>query len=171
MRGKDIDTTAGCATARITPAHAGKSHAVRGGKGVDGDHPRPCGEKYAHVRIRQRGRGSPPPMRGKVKKEPPRRGAVRITPAHAGKSSHTLTNASNTQDHPRPCGEKSHRKRCKLYGKGSPPPMRGKGQSHAICPEGAGITPAHAGKSASLFNGIAMIGDHPRPCGEKRDNE
>ena len=29
------------------------------------------------------------------------------------------------------------------------------------------ITPAYAGKSAILFRGFFILGDHPRLCGEK----
>ena len=50
---------------------------------------------------------------------------------------------------------------------GSPPRMRGKVNAHRHEPDGAGITPAHAGKSAADMVGWMPMGDHPRACGEK----
>ena len=45
--------------------------------------------------------------------------------------------------------------------------MRGKALVQLRHYAHAGITPAHAGKSAPAFRPIAWTGDHPRPCGEK----
>ena len=50
---------------------------------------------------------------------------------------------------------------------GSPPRMRGKDGDVVAQPAGAGITPAHAGKSSGKGVGYQLAGDHPRACGEK----
>ena len=53
--------------------------------------------------------GSPPPMRGKVKKTYISILASRITPAHAGKRQKDRHPHCGAEDHPRPCGEKCRR--------------------------------------------------------------
>ena len=50
-------------------------------------------------------------------------------------------------DHPRLCGEKVSVTMRKLLGLGSPPPMRGKGNSAVKAFQKFRITPAYAGKS------------------------
>ena len=50
---------------------------------------------------------------------------------------------------------------------GSPPPMRGKARRTIYAVACAGITPAHAGKSAFCEASSSRSQDHPRPCGEK----
>ena len=45
--------------------------------------------------------------------------------------------------------------------------MRGKGRRVPLKPGGAGITPAHAGKSMRRRRIKNRVKDHPRPCGEK----
>ena len=111
-----------------------------------------------------------------------------ITPAHAGKRSassplpfypwdhprpcgekFTLREypPPGNKDHPRPCGEKSRRAARLVRVQGSPPPMRGKGSPPGTFCAGAGITPAHAGKSKSDALSCLYLRDHPRPCGEK----
>ena len=108
MRGKVGVILSSPVCVRITPAHAGKSHAVKVHLHRNGDHPRPCGEKITARGLAQNMRGSPPPMRGKdgffgvgdVKN--------RITPAHAGKRFIYSEVADVLEDHPRPCGEKQY---------------------------------------------------------------
>ena len=50
---------------------------------------------------------------------------------------------------------------------GSPPHMRGKGDSVHAKISFYGITPAHAGKRARPQHDESPEGDHPRTCGEK----
>ena len=147
MRGKDIEWNRGFPNVRITPAYAGKSSIVSPSSAVDWDHPRLCGEKFQKNRRSPCYKGSPPPMRGKVKCSPSKLYPKRITPAYAGKSRRITSSFSSMRDHPRLCGEKlaNHSKAKRLAG--SPPPMRGKVLPTfprlALC----GITPAYAGKS------------------------
>ena len=86
MRGKRTQVCAMEIWERITPAHAGKTHCkAEMGKEWQ-DHPRPCGENFLHPGNLFVIGGSPPPMRGKLKKPQMDDFANRITPAHAGKT-------------------------------------------------------------------------------------
>ena len=71
----------------------------------------------------------------------------RITPAYAGKSGLKGKPLLAREDHPRLCGEKFRHARWNASGRGSPPPMRGKGDWKQWAKAAAGITPAYAGKS------------------------
>ena len=57
---------------------------------------------------------------------------IRITPAYAGKSIDEVYNVIGYKDHPRLCGEKRQPVSDSLVRKGSPPPMRGKGQMQKL---------------------------------------
>ena len=65
-------------------------------------------------------------MRGKVSLVDFIRSRLGITPAHAGKSSYSLSERCIKEDHPRTCGEKDLEKRQAVILIGSPPHMRGK---------------------------------------------
>ena len=87
MRGKESWTLHPALFFGITPAYAGKSNLVDVGKDVLEDHPRLCGEKALAKSVSSAILGSPPPMRGKVKKKCGNSYFDRITPAYAGKRS------------------------------------------------------------------------------------
>ena len=106
-------------------------------------------------------------MRGKVPIHDTVFFHVGITPAYAGKSMELSSNIMVSKDHPRLCGEKASTKAWELWGTGSPPPMRGKGQNSTVFVESEGITPAYAGKSSRIANIRAASEDNPRLCGEK----
>ena len=106
-------------------------------------------------------------MRGKAAWSRRRADDTRITPAHAGKRSIGTQTCFLTWDHPRPCGEKLYAARLIVVVGGSPPPMRGKGRFGVWHPVELRITPAHAGKSESVYKHFKQYKDHPRPCGEK----
>ena len=106
MRGKDVYTPSFTAVLRITPAYAGKRQITVHSVCSSQDHPRLCGEKSSMVHRPCKKTGSPPPMRGKVKKEIKKIQEQRITPAYAGKSFRRLSDLFSVQDHPRLCGEK-----------------------------------------------------------------
>ena len=86
-------------------------------------------------------------MRGKVVYLVTNTLGIRITPAYAGKSLLCSTKRLYNKDHPRLCGEKLKHMIKNTGGKGSPPPMRGKGLRETVYQIGDGITPAYAGKS------------------------
>ena len=147
MRGKGNVQGPELSTARITPAHAGKSrcHTLRFSRWWD--HPRTCGEKM-HMLL------CVPAAYG-------------ITPAHAGKRKPAPDERSILEDHPRTCGEKLARFSERMGKKGSPPHMRGKVNLSQKPMRGGRITPAHAGKSTSHRVCRIHSVDHPRTCGEK----
>ena len=167
MRGKDQSVRTATNCLRITPAYAGKSQFGSPIQFQSKDHPRLCGEKFGRIPENSTIQGSPPPMRGKVVPSTPKRKTIRITPAYAGKSFlHEFYNFFD-KDHPRLCGEKVPEILPFSSVVGSPPPMRGKAGQPSKRIDGAGITPAYAGKS-HLYGIITVeVRDHPRLCGEK----
>ena len=149
MRGKAGQFVDYVQCTRITPAYAGK----RLYKIVDfflyTDHPRLCGEKRNPRVSHDHGKGSPPPMRGKVQTAFTFLIDTGITPAYAGKSALRASWQCLLEDHPRLCGEKFSVVKKVLSGDGSPPPMRGKGSKSCAMLKPPRITPAYAGKSFS----------------------
>ena len=93
--------------------------------------------------------------------------APRITPAHAGRSVSRMPAWPCCKDHPRACGEKLRKTGISSAHPGSPPRMRGEGESKGAAAPAPGITPAHAGRSRSLSSLRLVQRDHPRACGEK----
>ena len=106
-------------------------------------------------------------MRGKVTAGSPLVNDVGITPAYAGKSHHFCGLICGQGDHPRLCGEKAFPVDVQLSRTGSPPPMRGKGNTGREKYQCIGITPAYAGKSLTNVPIRYILKDHPRLCGEK----
>ena len=129
MRGKANQPQKGGAAMRITPAYAGKSFCISLQVHYGWDHPRICGEKPAGEEPTFCPKGSPPRMRGKVKRQ--------------------QATAPPGQDHPCVCGEKYRMKPNRVCGLGSPPRMRGKGRTDRAHLRLLGITPAYAGKRRS----------------------
>ena len=167
MRGKVTLPRRPPAAAGITPAHAGKSPAPLWCGRECGDHPRTCGEKLGPGSSKGTILGSPPHMRGKVHRQKVVNKCPGITPAHAGKSRRVALRTGIIRDHPRTCGEKAPLWVNKFHDRGSPPHMRGKVRLLLAGLSLLGITPAHAGKSFSVFVFGPSVGDHPRTCGEK----
>ena len=150
----------------ITPAYAGKSRISPGFLLSYRDHPRVCGEKYSPLIGRVRHVGSPPRMRGKEdsadesksnKRDHPRvcgekhsQRAYCISywdhPRVCGEKRDFSRHPPFLQDHPRVCGEKMMVRPCLRLKSGSPPRMRGKGQTRCEVIMEFGITPAYAGK-------------------------
>ena len=151
----------------ITPARAGKSIHVFFIGHCHWDHPRACGEKFCHISIQLSIQGSPPRVRGKAKENIPFDADIGITPARAGKRSAADREYRACRDHPRACGEKRYRNRCREHNRGSPPRVRGKDAFNFQIGLWNGITPARAGKSLSSFPKAQTREDHPRACGEK----
>ena len=85
MRGKVKQTLKAASGHGITPAYAGKSHAVAITFARQRDHPRVCGEKLFNFHVGDGLRGSPPRMRGKTQRLLNHSDPLRITPAYAGK--------------------------------------------------------------------------------------
>ena len=146
MRGKVWYTLTYGATARIIPAHAGKSLGRQNGNHPLRDHPRSCGEKCRYRVCAVTTMGSSPLMRGKEFWRYPGMRMKGIIPAHAGKSLGPCKAARAPRDHPRSCGEKSLAFSVYAVGRGSSPLMRGKVHGNGGAGQVKGIIPAHAGK-------------------------
>ena len=150
MRGKLSPPTWWGGTPRITPAYAGKTIQSTCAICLTKDHPRVCGENLPIPDKRLGTLGSPPRMRGKRSGMVSALCITRITPAYAGKTGVHHIVPLMAEDHPRVCGENSTQSKAIVFGRGSPPRMRGK---HAICYQSrhaCRITPAYAGKTLGL---------------------
>ena len=133
---------------RITPAGAGKTTTADILATEYMDHPRRCGENPQLAPRAVHDAGSPPRMRGKLKKFKKPLLMRGITPAGAGKTSSSSETRAVITDHPRRCGENGAGVSCLGSLRGSPPQVRGK---HLICQKYTHpkrITPAGAGKTA-----------------------
>ena len=134
----------------ITPADAGKTNIFCLIVFTTEDHPRGCGENVARCNDSNLNVGSPPRMRGKQTQTAPCRCTLR--------------------DHPRGCGENSMADTCLPFLIGSPPQVRGKPCGDRIINYNFRITPADAGKTLFCPPSSTAGKDHPRGCGENREN-
>ena len=167
MRGKDRGHQTLFRADGITPACAGKRFASAATSAPLRDHPRVCGEKVLVRGADGLPAGSPPRVRGKVKRMY-NAGANRgITPACAGKRVKHCVLRSFCLNHPRVCGEKVIHRRLLSIGRGSPPRARGKVRSNVRSTNSVGITPACAGKRGVFKLDTGAPRDHPRVRGEK----
>ena len=170
MRGKLVAVWDGEKVKRITPAHAGKTRRAAGASLTRTDHPRACGENRDCIAEDIPDHGSPPRMRGKRARVFGGSSYRRITPAHAGKTLYINFIYYVHSDHPRACGENCRDVVMQHSTSGSPPRMRGKPLSCFSWIRGTRITPAHAGKTPMLYGGCSCNADHPRACGENKDD-
>ena len=113
--------------------------------------------------------GSPPRGRGKATFSGRCGPGVGITPAWAGKRRGVFSTPRTAGDHPRVGGEKGGGFVCYRCHWGSPPRGRGKGPLYRPRLFQLGITPAWAGKRASVMSYTHYTEDHPRVGGEKFD--
>ena len=152
----------------ITPACAGKRFDQRRQFVESEDHPRMCGEKGGVLRRAPQRPGSPPHVRGKVGLRLIAAQDDGITPACAGKSEPPGSGLGASGDHPRMCGEKTKPQRVAPPKLGSPPHVRGKGDSEVISQCTHGITPACAGKRLKRFRStvppVAIVPLFPSVC-------
>ena len=170
VRGKPLSDYDGSGTNGITPAGAGKTMPVIISSITLWDHPRRCGENMLLARLSFLVVGSPPQVRGKLIDEVQDRFQDRITPAGAGKTDTLHAVGHGLEDHPRRCGENYGWTEGKKHYFGSPPQVRGKhGRTQKSCAL-PGITPAGAGKTAVVSSSKAAPTDHPRRCGENRND-
>ena len=132
---------------RITPACAGNTlQKNRRGFSAE-DHPRVCGEYYAHVCARVSASGSPPRVRGIRIPATATPATLRITPACAGNTAGLPSRRYYPRDHPRVCGEYLLRSCLRPYRWGSPPRVRGILFANPNGRKSVRITPACAGNT------------------------
>ena len=166
MRGKPCYLLLHKRCSRITPAGAGKTHIRKKCAWKVWDHPRRCGENPDIVLTDSFAKGSPPQVRGKPAQRDSLGSCARITPAGAGKTVSGNTMSDIFTHHPRRCGENQTVTAASATAVASPPQVRGKRIESANVPPYDRITPAGAGKTASVILILFRITDHPRRCGE-----
>ena len=130
----------------LIPAHAGKTHFVRPGRGRRAAHPRSRGENLLRGDHRRDVRG--------------------LIPAHAGKTLLRLSRRRAARAHPRSRGENLQLRGLHDLHTGSSPLTRGKRLGGRRGAGTGGLIPAHAGKTASPASGLAARRAHPRSRGE-----
>ena len=165
MRGKPVFCPVFFTTARIIPAHAGQTSAVRHAPSTTTDHPRACGANGDWETFCRTVTGSSPRMRGKLRLCGGDCRVRRIIPAHAGQTTALPSASRSPSDHPRACGANGPAPRSPTRTTGSSPRMRGK---LGLLLLGFGILriiPAHAGQTTSPPGRSPASPDHPRACG------
>ena len=151
---------------RLIPAHAGKTHCWRVLQCRRAAHPRSRGENSCDGLIVKREVGSSPLTRGKLEEGELSALITRLIPAHAGKTPWSPRRTSGGRAHPRSRGENCKDNDRAEGGCGSSPLTRGKQRIRPAHLSGAGLIPAHAGKTCR-FPGVARrYRAHPRSRGE-----
>ena len=133
----------------LIPAHAGKTLLRRGRVHVGRAHPRSRGENLVRHVEPVRRLGSSPLTRGKPTLSWTPGWVKRLIPAHAGKTRRLRSYPGNQRAHPRSRGENRRTRTCVLSPLGSSPLTRGKPARGPPREVGAGLIPAHAGKTTS----------------------
>ena len=153
-------------TARLIPAHAGKTWWGGGCQVFSGAHPRSRGENRSSTVTRWAGGGSSPLTRGKPHGIERRQSCHRLIPAHAGKTPLMMRGRRSLRAHPRSRGENIIRSDKPEAAEGSSPLTRGKRAFATRWSSASGLIPAHAGKTAISVSLPDQIGAHPRSRGE-----
>ena len=125
-RGKHVTRAQRHATARLIPAHAGKTGATTARTSTTRAHPRSRGENLRARSARARVAGSSPLTRGKPRGRSHRSPSRRLIPAHAGKTMKPEKQIIHRQAHPRSRGENAGTSRMPSSSAGSSPLTRGK---------------------------------------------
>ena len=95
----------------------------------------------------------------------------RLIPAHAGKTSGRPSPAALGRAHPRSRGENEGGHVDVDAGRGSSPLTRGKRLNRVLNRVGAGLIPAHAGKTDTRRAGTSITSAHPRSRGENLEED
>ncbi len=133
--------------AGLIPAHAGKTHCATPYVRVRLAHPRSRGENSLNERRNSRPLGSSPLTRGKLDDADRAHRLRRLIPAHAGKTFERYASKGSERAHPRSRGENLKVDLFQAFPPGSSPLTRGKRLTGAGGATGAGLIPAHAGKT------------------------
>ena len=150
----------------LIPAHAGKTSHTRRRARPRRAHPRSRGENQVQVLKAHFGDGSSPLTRGKRARRNTLKTGTGLIPAHAGKTNGFLYRAVGRRAHPRSRGENCRFLSGPVSSWGSSPLTRGKPDRAHGRGRGAGLIPAHAGKTAPARPRRSHGRAHPRSRGE-----
>ena len=153
-------------TARLIPAHAGKTVPALQAAWAQMAHPRSRGENDLMILSRRRNQGSSPLTQGKLVVHVLEARGTRLIPAHAGKTPSRSPWRRGWGAHPRSRGENSIRAHLTTVGRGSSPLTRGKRVGEPRGDLFGGLIPAHAGKTHSGSPAPGRRRAHPRSRGE-----
>ena len=153
---------------RLIPAHAGKTLQVAPVLLHSTAHPRSRGENVRARSHALRRVGSSPLTRGKLRVARTGQVVDGLIPAHAGKTRSSRCPARATSAHPRSRGRTNEAPSTTVYNMGSSPLTRGKLERHGAVAGGAGLIPAHAGKTARGRAPVVYGRAHPRSRGENK---
>ena len=146
-RGKRCICWYRCKCLGLIPAHAGKTQSTLPRALLLRAHPRSRGENEALGFAINQQMGSSPLTRGKPARAYYNPGLRGLIPAHAGKTSASLTPAPDPPAHPRSRGENVFHVHPDEHVAGSSPLTRGKHSSDPVNQGHTGLIPAHAGKT------------------------
>ena len=150
----------------LIPAHAGKTTCTPPTPTPGTAHPRSRGENFGGGQVPALAGGSSPLTRGKPSPPASRVRSSGLIPAHAGKTSEDLHDATESGAHPRSRGENGTALTAAINPPGSSPLTRGKQEIAARAGDETGLIPAHAGKTRDGVLKSMSIGAHPRSRGE-----
>ena len=165
-RGKPRSPRYSTATARLIPAHAGKTQPPGLLPAARPAHPRSRGENGPAGRPVPATRGSSPLTRGKRRQMHLVHVIRGLIPAHAGKTRPPWPGGHGSPAHPRSRGENASSSMPIKSAYGSSPLTRGK---HVATPSWAArprLIPAHAGETPPPSGARALGPAHPRSRGE-----
>ena len=165
-RGKHREADERRDTARLIPAHAGKTRCGLSTRARGRAHPRSRGENRRDGAAGPLERGSSPLTRGKPWPKTAASIAHRLIPAHAGKTVCVCQTVSRRTAHPRSRGENVHVEASGCPRAGSSPLTRGKLRGHRRRVRRERLIPAHAGKTSRRRRETTLSTAHPRSRGE-----
>ncbi len=131
----------------IIPACAGNTGCHPPNRPREWDHPRVCGEHASDSMESTPQVGSSPRVRGTRRRRAGPRGRLGIIPACAGNTDNSGSEASDSGDHPRVCGEHPPRRKRTARRLGSSPRVRGTLLLYRRRHQSEGIIPACAGNT------------------------
>ena len=146
-RGKPRSPRYSTATARLIPAHAGKTQPPGLLPAARPAHPRSRGENASSSMPIKSAYGSSPLTRGKHVATPSWAARPRLIPAHAGKTNTLITTMFYNKAHPRSRGENTALVSQRFQFGNSSPLTRGKLFDNTGKDLPFGLIPAHAGKT------------------------
>ena len=165
-RGKLARRVGDAIHARLIPAHAGKTTPRARRPASHEAHPRSRGENSVLRMPDGTPPGSSPLTRGKRGVHDGQYSEARLIPAHAGKTPWVTRTVVQPTAHPRSRGENKLGRVSVGVQSGSSPLTRGKRFAGAGAATGAGLIPAHAGKTWSSPRALSKPSAHPRSRGE-----